>query len=469
MRRLCFVHTKRKEMAVIPSTKAVANLFSQQYYTILHIKPEESYRFYENSSVATWDDAKNAVTTLDGIREMIMASDFKGCLVEVEDVHSQDSLQGSILVVVTGLATGEDNSQRKFSQTFVLAKHNTGFFVINDILRFLDDKEPKSTLVADSEPVRVSVDIGIQVDELSAADGKSVSTDSIDAKVTTVEIAETRRPKQTVSEMVSSDMKDLAPKSSYLEMLSKGKTSSTPTPATQFVRVSALDSLSGQEKVVAAQSGSPKAMTIANIVTKDEAPPTPTKTTKNAAETIPTPKGIYVGGLPPNTTVNDLIDGVKKFGRVRNVEGVQVIVLEDKYCYGFVHFQSADSAKKAVEAKVITVKGKEAYISYKRFNRNARVAADGNGNRGRSPSSRGKSHSRAPSCNGHSSNGDTHHPDANQHNNNNNGHKSSDGNGGEADDGWCDPRRRRRRGRDQRSNGEALQDHKSSTAATSQQ
>lgn len=81
---------------------------------------------------------------------MIMASDFKGCLVEVEDVHSQDSLQGSILVVVTGLATGEDNSQRKFSQTFVLAKHNTGFFVINDILRFLDDKEPKSTLVADS-------------------------------------------------------------------------------------------------------------------------------------------------------------------------------------------------------------------------------------------------------------------------------------------------------------------------------
>nr|GMD27399.1 putative G3BP-like protein [Ipomoea batatas] len=394
------------EMAVIPSTEAVANLFSQQYYTILHIKPEESYRFYENSSVATWDDAKNAVTTLDGIREMIMASDFKGCLVEVEDVHSQDSLQGSILVVVTGLATGEDNSQRKFSQTFVLAKHNTGFFVINDILRFLDDKEPKS---ADSEPVRVSADIGIQVDELSAADGKSVSLDSIDAKVTTVEIAETRRPKQTVSEVVASDMKDLAPKSSYLEMLSKGKTSSTPTPATHFVRVSALDGLSGQEKAkliaVAPQSGSPKAMVVASPaknVTKDEAPPTPTKT---AAETIPAPKGIYVGGLPPNTTVNDLIDAVNKFGRVRQVEGVQVIVLEDKYCYGFVHFQSADSAKKAVEAKAITVKGKQAYISYKRFSRNARAIADGNGNRGRSPSSRGKSHSRAPSCNGHSSNG----------------------------------------------------------------
>ncbi|XP_019170617.1 PREDICTED: putative G3BP-like protein [Ipomoea nil] len=461
-------------MAGTLSTETVGKVFSQQYYTILRIKPEESYKFYENSSVATWDDAKDSVTTLDGICEMIMASNFKGCPVEVKDVHSQDSLQGSILVVVTGLATWKDNSRRKFSQTFVLAKHSTGFFVMNDILRFFDDKEPKSPLVADSEPAQESVDISIQVEESSTdADGKSASADSIDVKVTVEEVAETR-PKQTVSEVVS-DVKDPAPKSSYLEMLSKGKTSSTPAPTTRFVRVSAFDDLSGQEKakpLAAAQKGSPKAMSVAastaDNVTKDEAPPTPTKT---AAETIRAPKGIYVGGLPPNTTVNDLTDAVKKFGRVRNVEGVQVVVLEDKYCYGFVHFQSADSAKKAVEAQGITVKGKEAYISYKRLGRNnARAAANGNDNRGRSPSGRSKPNSRAPSCNGHSSNGETHHSGANQHNNNNNenGHKSLDGSGGEAD-GWIEPRRRRRRGRDQRSNGEALRDHTSGTAATSQQ
>lgn len=88
---------------------------------------------------------------------MIKSSDFKDCLIEVEDIHSQDSLQGSILVVVTGCATGEDKLKRKFNQTFLLVKHKTGFFVMNDILRFVDDKEPKSPKVADSGSYITSV------------------------------------------------------------------------------------------------------------------------------------------------------------------------------------------------------------------------------------------------------------------------------------------------------------------------
>lgn len=51
-------------MAEIPKTETVGNVFVEQYYTILHFKSEESYKFYENSSVATWN-AKDAVTTLD--------------------------------------------------------------------------------------------------------------------------------------------------------------------------------------------------------------------------------------------------------------------------------------------------------------------------------------------------------------------------------------------------------------------
>nr|GMC59770.1 putative G3BP-like protein [Ipomoea batatas] len=84
------------------------------------------------------------------------------------------------------------------------------------------------------------------------------------------------------------------------------------------------------------------------------------------------------------------------------------------------------SAKKAIEAQAITIKGKAANISYKRFGRNARASTDDNDNRGRSPSGRGISHNKAPLCNGHSSNCETRHSGANQHNNNK-GHKSSYG------------------------------------------
>nr|GLL19052.1 putative G3BP-like protein [Ipomoea trifida] len=200
-----------------------------------------------------------------------------------------------------------------------------------------------------------------------------------EVKVTTEEVVETRL-KQIVSEVVS-EMKDPTPKPSYLEMLSKGKTSSISAPGCQL----------SMKKLL-----------------------TPSLT-KTATKTICAPKRIYGVGLPPNTIINDLIDAVKKFGRVRKVEGVQVIVFEDQYCYGFVHFKSA---KKAIEAQAITIKGKAANISYKRFGRNARASTDDNDNRGRSPSGRGISHNKAPSCNGHSSNCETRHSDANQHNNN---------------------------------------------------
>lgn len=69
-----------------------------------------------------------------------------------------------------------------------------------------------------SEPARVSDDVCIQVEESSAAGEKSVSADSIDVKETAEAVAETQ-PEQTVSEVVS-DMKDAAPKASYLEMVS---------------------------------------------------------------------------------------------------------------------------------------------------------------------------------------------------------------------------------------------------------
>lgn len=74
---------------------------------------------------------------------MIMSSDYKDSQVQVESVYAQDSLQGSILLVVTGNMTGKDEVTRNFSHTFFLARQERGFFVLNDILRFVD-KHPST-------------------------------------------------------------------------------------------------------------------------------------------------------------------------------------------------------------------------------------------------------------------------------------------------------------------------------------
>lgn len=58
---------------------------------------------------------------------------------EIKKVNSQESHHGGVLVHVTGRLTKEDNVQRDFSQSFLLAPQETGYFVLNDILQYVDE------------------------------------------------------------------------------------------------------------------------------------------------------------------------------------------------------------------------------------------------------------------------------------------------------------------------------------------
>jgi hypothetical protein len=48
-------------------------------------------------------------------------------------------------VLVTGCLTGKDNLRRKFAQSFFLAPQDNGFFVLNDVFRYVEDREPLET------------------------------------------------------------------------------------------------------------------------------------------------------------------------------------------------------------------------------------------------------------------------------------------------------------------------------------
>ncbi|XP_019180824.1 PREDICTED: ras GTPase-activating protein-binding protein 1-like [Ipomoea nil] len=366
-------------MAIRHSAEKVGCAFISQYYQVLDLRPEDTHKFYKDSSVAGWegnDGVVHSVTTMKGINDMIMSSDYKDSEVQVKSIHAQDSLQGSILLVVTGNLIGKDEEvTRNFSHTFLLASQERGFFVLNDILRFVDTHPPSTpqesaTISIHKPPDSPPSDSVIsELDEVleNVCSSKGSALNPSYAEITAETISKPSpdliHPKQPAA---------VVHKTTYLETLSKER-SCPPALAVQIVRVSAIDG-----SLVAPKPQLDGINSVGKIATPagDE-----------TAMLFPGSKGIYVGGLPPNTTKHELAEAVKIFGRVKKNDGVQVIQdykNEDGFTYGFVHFESEESARKAVEAHNFIVRGKEAYITYKKSS-----TSGGNGGRGRSPPARG--------------------------------------------------------------------------------
>ncbi|GAU19860.1 hypothetical protein TSUD_170860 [Trifolium subterraneum] len=128
-----------------PSAEMVGNAFVEQYYHILHQSPELVYRFYQESSVISRPDSNGvmtSVTTMKGINEKILSLNFKEFKAEIKTADAQKSHKEGVTVLVTGCLTGKDNLRRKFAQSFFLAPQDNGFFVLNDVFRYVEDREP---------------------------------------------------------------------------------------------------------------------------------------------------------------------------------------------------------------------------------------------------------------------------------------------------------------------------------------
>jgi hypothetical protein len=74
------------------------------------------------------------------INDKIKQLDFQECKVRVLNVDSQASFD-NILVSVIGEISNKSEPSRKFVQTFVLAEQPNGYYVLNDIFRYMVDEE----------------------------------------------------------------------------------------------------------------------------------------------------------------------------------------------------------------------------------------------------------------------------------------------------------------------------------------
>jgi hypothetical protein len=137
-------HPANTASALPAAAHVVGNAFVSQYYNVLHQSPLVVHRFYTDASCLTRaeagaDGAVETVVTQNEIHKKVMSFDYEQFKAEIKTVDSQDSLMGGVLVMVSGSLSNQSTGKRNFTQSFFLAPQEKGYFVLNDIFRYVDE------------------------------------------------------------------------------------------------------------------------------------------------------------------------------------------------------------------------------------------------------------------------------------------------------------------------------------------
>lgn len=368
-----------------PSAQVVGNAFVEQYYHILYNSPELAHRFYHDSSVISRPDSNGvmtSVTTMQGINEKILSFDYTNHKAEINTADAQKSYQEGVTVLVTGCLTGKDNMKRKFAQSFFLAPQDNGYFVLNDVLRYVGDSEPlekhKVNGVNDAPRVPPTPEPELtQVLEPSAPDpatalveenqnvAEKVYEPSDQEKQLVDEDKAVVKPQSNsngdditvVVESASSSAQEDSAKKSYASIVKVPKGS--PGPIRVYLP-------SNTTKVTPKKTEKQPPISAAPATPEASAP-----SSADAPENDNIPEeveghSIYIRNLPFNVTATQLEQEFKKFGPIKQ-GGVQVRNNKQQgYCFGFVEFLSLNSMNDAIQASPITIGERQAVVEIKR-------------------------------------------------------------------------------------------------------
>lgn len=142
------------QAAPAPSKDEVGWYFVEQYYTTLSRNPEKVYLFYNKRSQFVSGQETDKVAVCVGqraINDRIKELEFQDTKVRVTNVDSQAS-DLNIVIQVIGEISNKSQPHRKFVQTFILATQTNGYFVLNDIFRYLIDEEDEPEQESASAP-----------------------------------------------------------------------------------------------------------------------------------------------------------------------------------------------------------------------------------------------------------------------------------------------------------------------------
>ncbi|KAJ0611705.1 putative Ras GTPase-activating protein-binding protein [Helianthus annuus] len=363
------------------SAQVVGNAFVQQYYHILHQSPGLVHRFYQDISKLGRpedDGSMSVTTTMDAINSKILSLNYDELRAEIKSVDAQESLSGGVNVLVTGQLTGKDNVLKKFTQSFFLAPQDKGYFVLNDMFRYMEDaihidgnidpvEDVKDSIVPEQVIESVHVEENHVTDQLveppeeSQAEVVLNPPENVAVEVAIVEeeavpevVDEVVEPSQPVVE--SSTKIEEVPKKSYasivMDLKQNGVSFSSPAsaprkpqPRNQEQQVNNVP-----PTVVAPEAVASNVDAVENDTHEEEADGF----------------SIYIKGLPMSATPAMLEDEFKKFGPIKP-NGIQVRSNRQQgFCFGFVEFEVPDAVQKAIEASPVIIGGRNAVVEEKR-------------------------------------------------------------------------------------------------------
>lgn len=118
--------------------------FGKEYYTVLSREPSRLHLFYAKNSTLLHADEGDLDTPIsigsEAIQNAVNKNSFLGSRFIIGSIDCHPSQNGGILVNVLGQIQkrGQVGSTRHFMQTFFLAEQPSGYFILNDNLRFLE-------------------------------------------------------------------------------------------------------------------------------------------------------------------------------------------------------------------------------------------------------------------------------------------------------------------------------------------
>ncbi|PWZ43977.1 putative G3BP-like protein [Zea mays] len=407
-----------------PPAQVVGNAFVHQYYNILHQSPELVYRFYQESSrlgrpSGTGDDGMETVTSMDvsssptpplllsrgpdlgapGPNSHLNGGDFgvacaSDCVyvrvrlvlqaindkivsmgidrAEIKAVDAQESLCGGVTVLVMGHLTGRNSVSREFVQSFFLAPQEKGYFVLNDILRYVGEEGGDEG--GEQQPAtEVAADV-VAADVEAATPASILANGTVGGDTVTVPQDASPQPECQVAEPA------LNPKE---EVLNREVVCNPPNDVNPIVEETPVPEVINEvpNNVKVMKEYRPPAPAVpsrpAPPKTEKQSSPAPALVADAPAFT-PNPQSgsfqdpevdahaIYVRSLPLNATPQQLEEEFKRFGAIKH-DGIQVRSNKIQgFCYGFVEFEDASAVQTAIEASPVTIGERQCYVEEKR-------------------------------------------------------------------------------------------------------
>ncbi|KAK3900247.1 putative ntf2 and rrm domain-containing protein [Staphylotrichum tortipilum] len=174
--------------------------FVEQYYTTMSKSPERLHLFYgKKAQFVCGREAEVADVSFGrhAIQERIKGMDFQDRKVRISNVDTQGS-EENILITVIGEMANKSGEPKKFVQTFVLAQQPSGYFVLNDMLRYInedveeeDEAEPEAEETAAPAEVVTAAEPEVK-EEAPAAEEPAQEQEAaqLDAEAVTEKLAE---------------------------------------------------------------------------------------------------------------------------------------------------------------------------------------------------------------------------------------------------------------------------------------